>query len=373
MGIAALNVALALCAGALCAQEFHQHTIATDLKGGYQVVATDMNNDGRLDLIALASGMPELVWYENPGWQRHVIAGPFSRMINVGAHDIDGDGIPELVLAHGFSNEAKNSVGIVSVLRHRGNPRERWDVKEIDRLTTSHRIRWADLTGSGWKVAVNAPLTGTLLEGSTPLVFYDPRDWKRQTIPSGNRGVVHGVLIADWDEDGRDDVLTASFLGIHVHSPGREGRWRRAEISKGDPSPWPKGGSSDIAIARAGSDRYLTAIEPWHGNQVVIYTPKRTVIDTALADGHTIVTADFDDDGNDEIVAGCRGGPKSVFLYRYNGGKWQKKTVDGGGIAAAACTAADLNGDGRPDLACIGSATANLKWYENVPPPAQSR
>ena len=37
--------------------------IATGLKGGYQVVAADMNRDGKPDLIALASGMPDLVWY----------------------------------------------------------------------------------------------------------------------------------------------------------------------------------------------------------------------------------------------------------------------------------------------------------------------
>ena len=37
-------------------------------------------------------------------------------------------------------------------------------------------------------------------------------------------------------------------------------------------------------------------------------------------------------------------------------------------MAAAACAVADLNGDGRTDIACIGSATANLKWYENLPP-----
>ena len=27
---------------------------------------------------------------------------------------------------------------------------------------------------------------------------------------------------------------------------------------------------------------------------------------------------------------------------------------------------ADLDGDGIPDLACIGSATRNLKWYRTV-------
>jgi hypothetical protein len=30
----------------------------------------------------------------------------------------------------------------------------------------------------------------------------------------------------------------------------------------------------------------------------------------------------------------------------------------------AACAVADLNGDGSPDIACIGATT--LKWYENL-------
>ena len=43
---------------------FSEHVVASDLKGGYQVVAADLNGDGKPDLIALASGMTELVWYE---------------------------------------------------------------------------------------------------------------------------------------------------------------------------------------------------------------------------------------------------------------------------------------------------------------------
>ncbi len=58
---------------------FAEHTVATGLTGGYQVVAVDVNHDGKIDLIALASGMTELVWFENPGWQRHVIASNLSR------------------------------------------------------------------------------------------------------------------------------------------------------------------------------------------------------------------------------------------------------------------------------------------------------
>ena len=360
---------------------FAEHTIATGLKGGYQVVVADLNHDGKPDLIALASGMPELVWYENPTWERHVIAGGFSRMINCAAWDTDGDGIPEIVLASGFSNEAKNSVGIVSVLHHDGDPRGKWNVTEIDRLTTSHRLRWADVDGNGKKVLVNAPLTGAHAEAPdyrdhTPLVFYRPGEWKRELIGDQNEGVVHGIYVIDWDGDGRDELLTASFVGIDLYKLGKDGQWTRTEIAKGDPAAWPKGGSSDVAAGRIGGVRYLAAIEPWHGNRVAFYRQRgaswqRRVIDDALADGHTIVTADLNGDGNDEIIAGFRGGKHSVFIYYADdahGERWSKRVLDDGGMAAAACSAADLNADGRIDVACIGAATANLKWYENLGP-----
>jgi hypothetical protein len=355
---------------------FAEHTIATGLKGGYQVVIADLNHDGKPDIIALASGMPDLVWYENPTWERHVIVSGFSRMINCAAWDTDGDGIPEIALASGFDNQAKNSTGIVSLLRHEGDPRGTWKATEIDRLTTSHRLRWANIYGNGKKVLVNQPLTGAHAEAPdyrdhTPLVFYRPGQWKRELIGDENEGVVHGIYIVDWDGDGRDEILTASFVGIDLYKLQKDGRWSRTEIAKGNPAPWPKCGSSDVAVGRAGGQRYIAAIEPWHGNQVAVYRQKgdaweRRVIDDSLVDGHTIWTADVNGDGDDEIVAGFRGGERSVFIYYFDGDRWTKQVLDDGGMAAAACAVADLNGDGRIDVACIGSATANLKWYENT-------
>jgi hypothetical protein len=181
---------------------FTEHTIAADLKGGYQVVVADLNHDGKPDLIALASGMTELVWYENPGWQRHVLASGLSHMINCTTIDVAGDPIPQIVLATEFANEAKNSLGVVSVLRHQGDPREPWTVTEIDRLTTSHRLRTADFDGSGKRVVLNQPLTGAKAEApdysdQTPLVFYRPGVWKRQLIGNENSGVVHGIFVVD--------------------------------------------------------------------------------------------------------------------------------------------------------------------------------
>jgi hypothetical protein len=350
-------------------QQFREHTVATGLVRGYQVVPADMNGDGRVDLIALASGMPELVWFENPGWQRHVIAGPFANMINVAPHDVDGDGVPELALAYEFANVAKNSVGKVAILRFADG---KWTSREIDAVPTSHRLRWADPFGKGKKVLFNSVLTGATAEPpdfqeAAPLYFYDPVDWRRQTVLGvANRGVVHGILIDDWTRDGKDDVITAGFSGIDVHS--WQGKWNRSTVAKGSPAHWPKGGSSDVAIGQLGDRRFVAAIESWHGNMVTVYMGRhRNVIENALVDGHTIITADLDGDGRDEIIAGCRGGPKSVYIYRFAGSKWQRRTLDEGNMPAAACAAADLNGDKRMDIACIGAASQMLKWYENSP------
>lgn len=349
---------------------FEERVLASGLKGGYQVTAVDVNGDGRTDIIALATGMNELVWFENPSWEKRVLLERVDRPINLAARDIDGDGIPEIVLAAGWSNVAAKSPGTVWLLKHQGDPRKPWSAKEIDKLPTSHRIRVADIDGPAF---VNAPLIAADAvapdyRGATPLVYYKPPDWKRQMISNENQGVVHGLEILDWDGDGKDDILTASFEGVHWFKRDRSGAWRRERIVAGDPSPWPKCGSSDIAVGRAGRERFLAAIEPWHGHQVVIYRRegggwRRKVVDDSHTDLHALRTADLDGDGNDEVVAAVRGGARRVLIYRFQNGDWQRQILDDGGMAAADCAIADFDGDGRLDLACIGSATANLKLY----------
>ncbi|MBS1809433.1 MAG: VCBS repeat-containing protein [Acidobacteria bacterium] len=357
---------------------FREHTLATDLRGGYQVVVADLNRDRKPDLIALASGMKELVWFENPSWQRHVIINNASRMINCAAYDTDGDGIPEIALAQEFANNPAQSIGVVSILKHKGDPTGLWEATEIDRLSTSHRLRWADLDGSGKKVLVNAPLANANAQlpeyrGNVPLVLYRPGSWKREVISTALEGVLHGLYIVDIDRDGREDILTASFVGVDSFRFVKEGRWLRNKLVAGDPAPWPKSGASEIAVGMLGKERFLATIEPWHGNQVAVYRFGKTdwerlVIDDTLNDGHTLLTADLNGDGRDEIIAGYRGQGRSVNVYSFDKARkqWSKQALDNGGIAAAACAVADLNTDGKSDIACIGSATTNLKWYENL-------
>lgn len=346
---------------------FEPRVLAADLKGGYQVVVSDVNKDGKPDLVALASGMTELFWLEAPNWDRHVLATGLKRMINTWPMDVDNDGIPEFLVAHAFENEAARSVGVVSLLTHGADIRQPWTIREIDRLTTSHRIRAAN------GLFINAPLTGASAvapeyRDHTPLVAYRPGDWHRQLINADDEGVVHGIFIHDWNRDGRDDVLSASFQGIHVNLAQPDGTWKRDKIAAGDPARWPKSGSSDVAVGTLRPERFLAAIEPWHGNQVAIYRQKqgawaRTVIDDSLADGHTVFTADLNGDGRQEVIAGCRGGSRGVYIYYEESGRWIRQVLSEGAVSAAACVAADLTGDRKADIACIGAATQNLILY----------
>lgn len=356
-----------------------EHTLATDLRGGYQVVATDINKDGRVDLLAVAtSATAELVWFENPTWTRHVMASGLPSMINADAFDIDKDGIPEVALASGFATAPTRSAGVMTMLTHGADVNAPWTAKEFDRTPTAHRVRWIDALGNGQKLLINAPLAGIKgvspdYRDSTSIYAYRTGDLIRTTVTGAEQGVVHGLAVVHWDGNGRQSLLTASFLGIHLHRFAN-GAWTRTQLTAGNSEPWPKNGSSDVVVLRTNAGRQLAAIEPWHGNQVVIYRgsgdkwDQRTMIDDTLNDGHTLVSGDLDGDGVDEVVAGYRGGGGGVNIYKLGAnGTWTKTVLEQKGMAAAGCALAHLNADKRLDLACIGTATANLKWYENLP------
>jgi hypothetical protein len=340
-------------------------------------VAADLNRDGKPDLIAVASNLTELVWFENPSWTRHVLAAGMTSLINVAAADVDGDGIPEIAVASGFSTRPDQSSGNVAILTHGADPTQQWTMREIDRVPSAHRLRWyVDRAGQRW--LMNSPLAGPTAQppnydGATPIYAYRAPDWRREAVPSDETGVVHAIepMRAPFCEA---CLLSAGFAGIHRYERVA-GAWVRTTIAAGNSAAVPKGGSSDVAVGRIPRENfYIAAIEPWHGNEVVVYrriasgTLARQVIDTTVVDGHTLVTADVDGDGTDEIIVGQRGGTKSVWLYSANADRtrWTRTTLDEGGMAAAGCAAVDLNADGRVDIACIGTATANLKWYENT-------
>jgi hypothetical protein len=361
------------------ASRFRVHTIGSDLKSGYQVLAVDLTKDGRKDLIALTEGLQELVWYEAPSWTRHVLTDGVRNMSSMAAHDVDGDGIPELALGYFFSGRPVAQPGILAVLQHTGDPRAPWTRTEIDKVPTIHRLRWIEIAGTGRKVLLNGPMVNPESpqvsgDNAVPVYIYEPGTWRRETLTEVPRGYLHGLTVADWDGRGPHELLTASSLGIHVWRRQASGAWTGERLAQGNPEPFPRAGTADVVVGKTAARRFMAAIEPYHGNVVAIYTERdgawhRQVIDDSIVTGHAIAIADFDRNGRDDVVIGFRGQGHRLYLYTADDDaaeRWTRHVLDDGGMAAAACIAEDITGDDRPDIACMGSATSNLKVYENI-------
>lgn len=368
-------ILLLLSAGLFAQQgQWKDFTVTSGLKMGYQLISADLNADGRPDLIALDERATELAWFENPGWQRHVLAQNAPRPINADCFDTDGDRIPECAVALRFETNPEKSVGDLLLLKAGPDVRQPWTPREIDRVPTAHRVRWIDLRGDGRKALLLSPLVGLKArapqyDDDAPVYLYRPGEYKREAVITNLHGIVHAITPVAWQGKG-ESLLAASFQGLRLYTPGKP-QWPFKELSKGDPRACPECGSSEVRMARLGKKRILVAIEPWHGNQVVVYLPdgkgwKRTIIEDGMLNGHALAVGDVDGDGRDEIVSGFRGKGSRLSLYKADdssGLKWTRQVIDDGGIAAADCKIQDFTGDGRPDIACIGASTGNVKLY----------
>lgn len=250
--------------------QFREHVIEASIPGSYSLLVTDINKDGKPDVIGLTQRSTELAWYENPTWARHVLVKDMSGLVNMAAADVDGDGIPEITLESGFSMVAAKSEGLVWLLHHQGDPREPWKATKIDTLTTSHHIAWADIDGDGKLELINAPLIGPKAlapryEDKAPLVYYRTADWKRRVIDDQINGVLHLVRPVHWNGGKREQLLSASFEGIKLHEAhgsGEKIRWENKLLAKGHEEQAPRAGTSDVAVGHLNKRRYLAAVEP---------------------------------------------------------------------------------------------------------------
>src|SRR6516165_2685577 len=272
------------------------HDVA-EIPHGYQLAVADVNADGRLDILALSSEQSVVEWYENPSWKSRAITTKTRK--NISLAPLFREGYPEqgLALASDFALEESDRGGSIWWCDPPGVPEFEWSLQLIGQIPTSHRLRWADLTGDGRLALVDAPIVGL---GAKPpdykvgarLTWFEmpeillrghavgvrkPEEWTTHLIDD-TLTVVHGIQVLDWDGDGRDEILTASFEGVHLfHALGRGAdlRWKRTQLAAGyEPATGAaKGdlgvhrGSSEIGVGKVGGRRFLATIEPWQATR----------------------------------------------------------------------------------------------------------
>ena len=378
---------------------FRPQEIATDLTIGYATTLVDVNADGRTDIVVVDAD--RVVWYENPAWTMHtVIQGQTKRdNVCIAAHDVDRDGRVDFALGADWKPFNTQAGGTIQWLRHPAAAGASWELRLIAEEPTTHRMRWIDTHGDAVPELVVVPLMG---RGSTKplwaetgvrvLAFTIPADptrdrWPMRVLDDQMR-VTHNFCPTDMDGDGRPEILCTSFEGVNLLARNPADEWMRTLIGSGNQQTSPNRGASEIKRGRLGDGTdYIATIEPWHGEQVVMYTRAagggtlwtRRVLDEDLRWGHAVWCVNLDGDPDEELVVGVRDHKddtwrSGVRIYDPGvppaGGQaerrpWRRTLVDPAGVAVEDLAAADLDGDGRTDIVAVGRATKNVRIYWN--------
>jgi hypothetical protein len=386
-----VSLGLVLAAIAVCAVlaadsspvQFTEALIQDGYGYAFGVQAADLDGDGDLDLTSCDTTTGAMYWFENDGqgrFKRHVIqqneSGWFERHWIA---DLNGDGKPDVGVV-------KNQQGALVWFKNTGTPR---DGKPWPRfvITTNQNsaydIVFADLDGDGDADAVASSWVrgrefAWYENNGTP---EDGKEWTKHVIESGLKET-RTVRIADFNKDGRPDVLgTDRLLNLVVwyENPGKAGGpWKRHVID--DKSPMPThghavdmdgDGDADVVmalgmLAPAGTKETHQIV--WYENLGSGLSWKKHVIGE-LEGAFEAFAADLDGDKKLDVVATSWGPRGEVCWFKNPGdpkGQWTKHLLKTPWPRANAIIAADLNGDGRIDLAATAERGANeLRWWRN--------
>jgi hypothetical protein len=368
----------------------------------YSVAIADVNGDGIPDLIVANQQQSK----SNPEGAISVMLGKgngtFHAPVNyntggqsafsIAVADLNGDGNMDLVVANGCMG-TNCSLGGIGVLLGKGNGTFKKAVvySSGNASVFGSRVAIGDLNGDG-KLDLAVATTGSGCGSGCPkglvgvlLGNGDGTFKKAKTYGTGGYDAIGWVAIGDFNGDKKPDLVVSNYCATECSYPPAVGSVG-VLLGKGDGTfraakTYPSGGNgtASVAVADVNNDGKADilvancgplACGPGSpgGNVGVLIgngngTFKKVVSYSAENSPFNVTAADINGDGNLDIVVsnwgtpngGTNDGAVTILTNKGDGTFRPDQTFPSGGAETPSVAVADLNKDGRPDiaLACV--------------------